>query len=151
MGKNLGEIVKDKKGSLDELDLAILEILKSNAKMKMQEIGESVHLTGQAVSNRVSKMEKMGVITGYSVCLDESFFCPRQIVIITIYMKSQRHSEFKQFLEKRKEIEEAHRISGDGCYMLKGAFESQEQLNEFLDDILEYGNYKLNTSIGQIK
>lgn len=151
MGKNLGEIVKDKKGSLDELDLAILEILKSNAKMKMQDIGESVHLTGQAVSNRINKMEKMGVITGYSVCLDESFFEPKLIVIITIYMKSQRHSEFKQFLEKRKEIEEAHRISGDGCYMLKGAFESQEQLNEFLDDILEYGNYKLNTSIGQIK
>lgn len=147
----MGEIVKDKKGSLDELDLAILEILKSNAKMKMQEIGESVHLTGQAVSNRVSKMEKMGVITGYSVCLDESFFTHKLTVIITIYMKTQRHSEFKQFLESRKEIQEAHRISGDGCYMLKGAFESQEQLNEFLDDVLEYGNYKINTSIAQIK
>lgn len=147
----MGEIIKDIKGSLDELDLAILEILKHNAKMKMQDIGESVHLTGQAVSNRINKMEKMGVITGYSVCLDESFFEPKLIVIITIYMKTQRHSEFKQFLEKRKEIQEAHRISGDGCYMLKGAFESQQQLNEFLDDILEYGNYKLNTSIGQIK
>ena len=151
MGENLGEVIKDKKGSLDELDLAILEILKRNAKMKMQEIGESVHLTGQAVSNRVGKMEKMGVITGYSVCLDESFFEPKLIVIITIYMKSQRHSEFKQFLAKRKEIQEAHRISGDGCYMLKGAFDNKEQLDQFLDDILEYGNYKINTSISQIK
>ena len=54
--------IKDKRISLDEVDLLILELLKSNAKMKMQDIGQKVHLTGQAVSNRISKMEKQGVI-----------------------------------------------------------------------------------------
>lgn len=33
--------------------------------MKLQDIGDKVHLTGQAVSNRISKLEKSGIIKGY--------------------------------------------------------------------------------------
>ena len=34
-------------------------------------------------------------------------------------MKSTNHEEFKQFIISQKEITEAHRISGGGCYHLK--------------------------------
>lgn len=51
---------------LDQTDLKILELLLSNSRMQWQEIGEQVHLTGQAVKNRIDRMEKLGVIEGYT-------------------------------------------------------------------------------------
>lgn len=52
---------------IDNTDLEILKLLKSNCKMQFRDIGEVVHLTGQAVSNRISRMEHLGVIKGYTV------------------------------------------------------------------------------------
>ncbi|MFF2890343.1 Lrp/AsnC family transcriptional regulator [Paenibacillus sp. NPDC057967] len=57
---------------LDKTDYAILACLQSNARMQMKEIGERVHMTGQAVANRIDRLEELGVLLGYTVKLDES-------------------------------------------------------------------------------
>lgn len=133
------------------MDLQIIELLKRDAKMKLQDIGDKVHLTGQAVSNRISKLEKMGVIKGYTALIDERYLNPKMIAYITVIMSTANHEGFKKFLERRKEVVEAHRISGDGCYMVKVEVDSQEELTQILDGILIYGNYRVNISIATVK
>lgn len=142
---------RDKQIGIDEIDLLILELLKKNAKMKMQDIGEKVHLTGQAVSNRINKMEKLGVIKGYKVILNKEFLPDKILAFITIFMKKSNHGVFKQYFDNTREIIEAHRISGDGCYMLKVEADSQQRLSEIVDELLEFGTYKVNISIDQLK
>ncbi|MDL5378325.1 Lrp/AsnC ligand binding domain-containing protein [Exiguobacterium mexicanum] len=66
-------------------------------------------------------------------------------------MKTSNHENFIQFLNERQEVVEAHRVSGEGCYHLKIKVTSQEELNLFLNSILEYGNYTLYLSINEIK
>lgn len=88
------EIKKIEPSMLDEIDYEIIHLLKQNAKAKMQDIGKRVHLTGQAVSNRVSRMEKLGVIKGYSVILDSVFDKDKVIAFVTIHMKSIDHIGF---------------------------------------------------------
>lgn len=141
----------NKRANLDDVDLSILELLKCNAKMKMQDIGEKVHLTGQAVSNRISKMEKLGVIKGYRVMLDKEYMPKMIVAFITIFMKAPSHGLFKQYFDNKKEIVEAHRISGEGCYLLKVEVDSQEALTKLVDELLSFGNYKVNISIDQVK
>ncbi len=41
---------------IDETDRRILEYLHKNARATMKEIGEKVHLTGQAVKNRLERL-----------------------------------------------------------------------------------------------
>lgn len=142
---------RDKQICIDEIDFLILELLKKNAKMKMQDIGEKVHLTGQAISNRISKMEKLGIIKGYKVILNEEFLQKKILAFITIFMKKSNHGVFKQYFDNTSEIIEAHRISGDGCYMLKVEADSQQRLTEIVDELLEFGTYKVNISIDQLK
>jgi len=48
-------------------------------------------------------------------------------------------------------IIEAHRISGEGCYLLTVSVPDQDTLNMLLDDILFYGTYRVNLSIKQLK
>jgi len=136
---------------LDHTDLAIIKLLKTNCKMQLRDIGEVVHLTGQAVSKRISRMEELGVIQGYSVLLDEKLLGKTITAYITIFMKTTNHSAFHTFLQSYEAVVEASRISGDGCYLLKVQVNSQEDLNCFLDSVLKYGNYRVNISIGKIK
>lgn len=70
---------------------------------------------------------------------------------VIIYMKTANHDSFIRFINDRNEIVEAHRVSGEGCYHLKIKVNSQELLNLFLNNILDYGNYSLYLSIQEIK
>lgn len=136
---------------LDNTDLEILKLLKSNGKMQFRDIGEAVHLTGQAVSNRITRMEELGVIQGYSVLLDEKRLGKSITAYITVFMKTTNHGAFQAFLRNSESVVEANRISGEGCYLIKVQVPSQDELNLFLDSVLEYGNYRVNIAIGKIK
>ncbi|MFY0544088.1 Lrp/AsnC family transcriptional regulator [Brevibacillus sp. H7] len=136
---------------LDQTDLEILKMLQQNARMQWREIGEAVHLTGQAVGNRIRRMEELGIIQGYTAVVDSAKLGPSLTAIVTIFMKTTDHKQFQQFVRELTEIVEAHRVSGEGCYSLKVRVRDQAALNELLDAILAYGNYRVNLSIGEIK
>ncbi|MEG6586757.1 Lrp/AsnC family transcriptional regulator [Dendrosporobacter sp. 1207_IL3150] len=136
---------------LDNIDLEIIKILKKNCKIQYRDIGELVHLTGQAVSNRISRMERLGIIRGYTVLLDEHLSEKKISAHVTVFMKTNDHNIFHTFLKNNDCVIDASRISGDGCYLLKIMVDSQEELNLFLDQILKYGNYRVSIAIGKIK
>ncbi|MBU3155139.1 Lrp/AsnC family transcriptional regulator [Clostridium estertheticum] len=136
---------------LDQTDTQILSLLTKNSRMQWQEIGEEVHLTGQAVKNRISKMEKSGVIKGYTVNINSEMLGKNLTAFITVFMKTTDHLSFKKYINNNSLVTQAHRISGDGCYILQLTASTQTEIVDFLDEILKYGNYKLNLSIQNIK
>lgn len=136
---------------LDQTDTQILSLLTKNSRMQWQEIGEEVHLTGQAVKNRISKMEKSSVIKGYTININSELLGKNLTAFITVFMKTTDHLSFKKYINNNSLVTEAHRISGDGCYILKLTASTQAEIVDFLDEILKYGNYKLNLSIQNIK
>lgn len=119
--------------------------------MQWQEIGEQVHLTGQAVRNRIVRMEKLGVIDGYTLKINFSKIGKGITAFVTVFMKTTDHVVFKRFICSNSIIVEANRISGEGCYMLKVIASTQDEIVELLDGILQYGNYRINLSIENIK
>lgn len=135
----------------DQTDFEILKLLSQNSRMQWQEIGEAVHLTGQAVRNRILRLEKLGVIEGYTIRMNRTKLGMEISAFVTLFMKSADHAAFRIYAEKNVLISEAYRISGDGCYLLKVHTKDQQSLNEFLDEILNFGNYRLTLSIDKIK
>lgn len=136
---------------LDNIDIQILELLSQNARIQWKDLGEMIHMSGQAVGNRIKKLEDSGAIKAYSVMVDEIKLGLTFTAFIIIFMKTTDHNRFKQYIASEKEITEAHRISGGGCYHLKVKVDKQEALNALLDKILEFGNYELYLSINEIK
>lgn len=51
--------------------MRILEEISKNSRITMKELGEKIHLTGQAASSRVIKLEESGVIEGYTVKVNQ--------------------------------------------------------------------------------
>ena len=54
---------------MDNTDLRILNLLKGNARMSFQEIGNAVGMSRVAAKKRVKKLENQGVIRGYNTCI----------------------------------------------------------------------------------
>jgi Lrp/AsnC family transcriptional regulator, leucine-responsive regulatory protein len=136
---------------LDNIDFQILRLLTENSRIQWKDLGEQIHMTGQAVGNRIKKLEESGVIKAYSLIVDEMKLGLTYTAFVIIYMKTANHESFKRFINDSNEIVEAHRVSGEGCYHLKIKVKTQDQLNLFLNKILDYGNYTLYLSIQEVK
>jgi Lrp/AsnC family transcriptional regulator, leucine-responsive regulatory protein len=136
---------------LDNIDFQILRLLSENSRIQWKDLGEQIHMTGQAVGNRIKKLEEGGVIKAYSLLVDEMKVGLTYTAFVIIYMKTANHDSFIRFVQDQNEVLEVHRVSGEGCYHLKIVVKSQEQLNLFLNQLLNYGNYSLNLSIQEIK
>lgn len=136
---------------LDNIDFQILRLLSKNSRIQWKELGTEIHMTGQAVGNRIKKLEESGVITAYTLAINELKLGIIYTAFIIIYMKTASHDSFIRYVNDRNEVVEAHRVSGEGCYHLKIKIDSQQTLNIILNEILEYGNYQLYLSINEVK
>nr|WP_239661662.1 winged helix-turn-helix transcriptional regulator [Bacillus cereus] len=56
---------------VDHIDIKILNLLKENSRVQWRDIGKEIHMTGQAVGNRIRKLEEEGIIRAYTILLDE--------------------------------------------------------------------------------
>ena len=54
---------------MDEKDSKILKLLRGDARMTYQEIGDKLGMSRVAAKKRVRKLEKEGVIRGYNTCI----------------------------------------------------------------------------------
>lgn len=137
---------------LDNTDMRILEELTINSRVKMKELGEKVHLTGQATSNRVAKLEDSGIIEGYTIKINqEKLGYPLHIFVNVILTKSYNHKQYINFInEQKKYVIHNYKISGDGCYVLECRFPSNKILDEFLTELNKYVNYKITIILNDI-
>lgn len=143
--------MKGFEGMLDSTDLLILDILSQNSRITMKELGERVHLTGQAASARVAKLEDNGVIEGYTIKVNQQKLGNVIHAWVTIITKSAQHQPYLSFIEEQeKYIVTNFKISGDGCYLLECRFPSHQVLDEFLVGLNKYVNYKLSIVINKM-
>ena len=142
---------KDTMDFLDETDRQILLMLKSNSRTALKTIGESVHLTAQAVSNRIIRLQKLQVIRRYTIDVNEEKLGMAMIAYITVFMKTREHQQLQRLLQAEDIVKEVHRISGDGCYLVKVVCPGMMEINRLLDQLMEYGTYRLNLSTESIK
>lgn len=138
--------------TIDDIDRRILQALLDNALLTHKEIGQRVHLTGQAVGARVRKLQDLGIIDGYTLRWNPASIGLIVHAFLTVFMNSnEAHRAFQAFVESNEAVTEAHRVGGEGCYWLRVRVGDSSELNELLDEVLKFGNYKLSLSIEQIK
>jgi Lrp/AsnC family transcriptional regulator, leucine-responsive regulatory protein len=135
---------------LDQTDMRIIEELSKNSRITMKELGEKVHLTGQATASRVAKLEDNGVIEGYTIKVNHAKIGCFIHAFINIYIKDTHHQPYLLFIQtQEKYIINNYKISGDSCYLLEYRFPTNEILDKFLLQLNKYANYKLSIVISK--
>ncbi|GMG73314.1 transcriptional regulator LrpA [Priestia megaterium] len=135
---------------LDHTDMSILRELSKNSRITMKELGEKVHLTGQAAAARVAKLEENGIIERYTIEVDQPKLGCLIHAWINIYTKSTHHHPYLSFIETQENyVLNNYKISGDSCYLLECKFPSNEVLDQFLIELNKYVNYQLSIVINK--
>ena len=73
-----------RKEDLDRTDERILSLLKGNARMSYQDLGDAIGLSRVAAKKRVQKLEREGIIRGYNTCIYREDEITMFIDIITV-------------------------------------------------------------------
>ncbi|WP_285840686.1 Lrp/AsnC family transcriptional regulator [Priestia endophytica] len=124
--------------------------MSKNSRIKMKELGEKVHLTGQVAASRVAKLEDSGVIEGYAIKVNEVKMGYFVHALINIYTKDTHHQPYLSFVKKQeKYVINNYKISGDGCYLLECKFSSNESLDQFLIELNKHVNCKLSIIVNK--
>ncbi len=121
---------------LDAIDIQILKMLQERGRTKRSELAEKVGLTIPSVSERLRKLESMGIIKGYHALLD-----PRKVgleVTAFILVETESPRYFDQILQRavnNEEILECHGVTGEGSFLLKARTSSTASLEDLLNEI----------------
>ena len=134
---------------LDEIDVAILELLQKNARIRRNEIAEKVGLSLPSASDRLRKLEEQGIISGYYARLDMKRLGRDITAFVVVTMDTSRH--FHAFVEHAAatdEVLECHAVTGDGTHLLKVRTENTASLERLLAKVQSWqGVAKTATSI----
>lgn len=78
---------------LDSIDRQILDELQNNGRISYRDLGEQVGLSAPAVTERVRRLERAGVITGYTATIDPAALGSPILAIIRIHSAGSKAPE----------------------------------------------------------
>lgn len=121
---------------LESKDAKILGLLKSNARLSVRSIAKQLSVPPTTVHSRIKKMEKDGVIRGYTTVLDDGRLGigAKAFVFISLYSRSKKSSlEFiMNEIAKFPEVQEICAISGDWDILVKLKGKTTDDIGRFV-------------------
>ena len=124
---------------LDITDRRILSFLQKDSKMTTKELSLHLDLSSTAVYERIKKMEKEGVIKGYSALVDRGIIGRGFVVFCQIKLLQHRHEyvvKFEREVIRFDEVLECYNVSGDYDYLLKVIVSDMKAYHDFINDKL---------------
>lgn len=123
---------------LDTLDTKIIHELLRNSRITWAELAKKVKLSSPSILERVRKLEEKGIITGYTLRLNQELLGNNLLAFIFLSLERPKfRSAFKNAIQKLIEVEECHHVAGDDDYLLKIRCESTKHLDTFLNTLKE--------------
>jgi Lrp/AsnC family leucine-responsive transcriptional regulator len=131
----------------DVTNRRILEELQDDGRLSLAELGRRVGLSPPAVAERVQRLERDGVITGYHARVDPRALGYSLTTVIRIRPAPRQIPKVAELARSTPEIVECHRITGEDCFFMKATVRDVEHLEELIDRFVLYG--QTTTSIVQ--
>ncbi|MFL5963026.1 MAG: Lrp/AsnC family transcriptional regulator [Gaiellaceae bacterium] len=124
---------------LDDTDRKIIGQLTSDGRVSFAELGRRVNLSSPAVAERVQRLERAGVITGYRAEIDPRMIGYPLTAIVRVKPAPGQLPRIPELAAEIPEVAECHRITGEDCFFIKVHLRSIDELGSVLDRFLAYG------------
>ena len=125
---------------LDRIDLKILDILQRDGRISITDLAERISLSATPCSERVKRLEREGVITGYHARVNPAALGLNLLVFLEIKLSAKSGDVFdkvKQELLYVPEVMECHLVSGDFDYLVKARLTEMNEYRRLLGAILK--------------
>lgn len=105
---------------IDSTSFKILKILQKSARIPNIEVARRVGLAPSAVLERIRKLERQGVISGYEVRLNPEHFGKALVAFVTVKMeKSAGENRLGDQLGAIPDVQEVHFVAGADVFLVK--------------------------------
>lgn len=125
---------------LDKTDRKILSLLQKDGRIAMTELAERVGLSASPCTERVRRLERDKVITGYHAHLSPEALGKTLLVFVEIKLSSKSDDIFsksRQSLLLVRDVVECHLVSGSFDYLVKARLSGMREYRRLLGDILK--------------
>ncbi|WP_440999155.1 Lrp/AsnC family transcriptional regulator [Fodinibius sp. SL11] len=124
---------------LDHIDRKILTILQQDGRIANNKLAEKVGLTTTPTLERVKRLEREGIIKGYSARVDEEAIGKGLVVFCSLRLAvHQMHTldEVCDQINEMTEIQSCYHITGDSDFLLKIVVKDMPAYEKFMHDKL---------------
>lgn len=124
---------------LDTVNRRLLRELDREPRITMSALARRVGMSAPAVSERIQRLERAGVITGYRVNISPAALGLPVTAFVRVRPTAGQLPKIAELAQETPEISECHRISGEDCFLIKVHAAAIEDLEKTLDSFLAYG------------
>jgi Lrp/AsnC family transcriptional regulator, leucine-responsive regulatory protein len=129
----------DNRQRIDQIDEKIVGALLEEGRLPIAELGRRVNLSSPAVAERLKRLERTGVITGYRAQVDPRALGYELLAIVRVKPAPRQLPKIPELAAEIPQVVECHRITGEDCFYLKVYLRSIDELSGLLDKFLVYG------------
>lgn len=124
---------------MDEIDLKLLRLLQKNARSPIKHLSAEVSLSSPAVSARIERLERQGVIRGYTTDLDPLKLGYHILAYISLDMSPVDKPKFIPFISTVPNVIECNCVTGNYSMLIKVAYPSTQELDGFIGQLQQFG------------
>lgn len=107
---------------LDRYDLKILDILSRDGRITKSKLAEAINLSVSPCWERVKRLEKAGIIEGYTARINADVLVPRNPVWVQVELKQHNAESFARFealVMQTPDVTECVAVGGGVDYLVK--------------------------------
>jgi Lrp/AsnC family leucine-responsive transcriptional regulator len=124
---------------LDAINRRLLEELQADARVTMAELGRRINLSAPAVAERVQRLERARVITGYRAEVDPKAIGFPIAAVVRVRPTTRQLQKIPELARGIPEVVDCHRITGEDCFFVKLHLRSMDDLEAILDRFIVFG------------
>ena len=125
---------------MDNIDKKILHLLQENARYPLKHLASKVFLSSPAVSARIERLEKSGIISGYHAQVTPVALGFHITAFIHMALDPKRKPEFYPLIDACPIVLECNCVTGAYSMLIKVCFPSTMELDTFIGQLQKYGN-----------
>ncbi len=104
---------------MDAVDRKIVSLLRENARRSFKDIGRHVHLSAPAIKRRVDRLERDGVVRGYTAVVDPAAFGWHTEAFVDLYCAGRMPADaIKRAVVDEPGVVSAHTVAGEASALL---------------------------------
>lgn len=125
---------------MDKVDLKLISLLQENARYPLKHLAEEVYLSPPAVSSRIERLEKAGILTGYKANVDQLKLGYNIIAFINLEISPKEKPTFYPFISECPNVIECNCVTGKYSMHIKVAYKTTVELDAFIGQLQKFGN-----------
>ena len=125
---------------MDKIDATLISALQENARTPIKLLTKKVFLSSPAISARIEKLEKLGIISGYRAVVNPIKLGYHISAFINLEMHPSLKPEFYPFISACPNVIECNCVTGSYSMLIKVVYHSTVELDSFIGQLQKFGN-----------